>query len=454
MKIRGQELSNGISVAIFVGVAYGGSAFAQVPGPSPAAGVLSGQPGLTETQRATAVAIETLCPFLPTPNASGTPVERLSASCTSMVVNASSSLTPFALQAVASEEMHAQGRVATSSLRGNAVSGRLLALRSGGRGLLLAGSSFNFGGRMYSAADLLPLESRGGGAASDIGLGSRWGGFINANYNTGDRDASSQEDRFDFDDHGITGGIDYRFSDALVGGVALSWSDTDVDFKGDLGGIESSNWGLTAYASYTMGAWYVDGQLGLSRLDYDTRRNIVVPLPIGFNTSANGSTDGDQLTASVGAGYDMRRGNVTLTPYGRLDYLRLEVDAFTEAEPVAGLGLDIGSQTTKSLQSAIGARISTPVSTMSGVFTPYATLEWNHEFENDSRSLVAKYTNDPFNTFFAIPTEKPDRNFFTLGLGVAAVYQGGISAFVNFDTVLGLDRTDSYAITLGLRSEF
>jgi uncharacterized protein with beta-barrel porin domain len=371
-----------------------------------------------------------------------------------MVGNAASSVTPFALQAIASEEMHAQGRMATSSLRGNAVSGRLLALRSGGRGLLLAGSSLNLNGTQFAASDLLPAGSRGGGAAADSGLGSRWGGFINANYNTGDRDDSGREDSFDFDDYGLTGGVDYRFGDALVGGVALSWSSTDVDFDGGLGGVESSNWGLTGYFSYTMGAWYVDGQLGFARLDYDTRRNIVVPLPIGFNTRAKGSTDGDQWSASLGAGLDMPMGRVTLTPYGRIDYLNLDVDGFTEEEPVAGLGLDVGSQTTESLQSAIGARISMPVSTTSGVFTPYASLEWNHEYENESDSLVAKYTHDPFNTFFAIPTDKPDRDFFTLGLGVSTVYPGGVSAFVNLDAVLGLNRTSSYALTVGLRGEF
>lgn len=454
MNMRNRFFSSGLTAAIAAGFTCAGPVLAQVPEPSPIAGLLSNQPGLNDVQRPAAVAIETFCPFLPSRNAQGSPVERLSNSCTTMVQNASSSQTPRALQAVAAEEMHAQGRMATSSLRGNAVSGRLLALRSGGRGLLLAGSNFNFGGARYSAADFLPAGSRGGGAAADSGLGSRWGGFINANYNRGDRDDSGREDSFDFYDYGLTGGIDYRFSDALVGGVAVSWSDTDVDFSGGLGGIESTNWGLTAYFSYTVGAWYVDGQLGAARIEYDTRRNIVVPLPIGFNSTAKGSTDADQWTASLGAGYDMKVGKATLTPYGRVDYLRLEVDGFTEKETLTGLGLDIRSQTTTSLQTALGVRASTPISTGAGVFTPYATLEWNHEYENDSDNLVAKYTHDPFNTTFAIPTEKPDRDFFTLGLGVSAVYPRGLSAFVNLDTVLGLNRTNSYAITVGLRGEF
>jgi len=426
-----------------------GAAFAQV---SP---VLVTVPGLNALQLPTARAIDILCPQLASRSLTSGE-QQLFTSCSAMRASVSSS-TPaevaFAVQATAAEEMHAQGRVATSAVGRNAIYGRLLALRGGGRGFLLTGSGFDEGDRFGTAADALPDRARGGGAAGDDALAGRWGGFLNANYNTGDRDGTEREDGFEFNDYGLTGGLDYRFSDALAVGVALSWSQTDVDFSRDAGDVESANWGLSAYASYTIGDWYVDGHVGFSRLDYDTRRNIVVPA-LGFNTAARGSTEGDQWTATVGAGYDLRLRNLTVTPYGRVDYLHLDVDGFTEREPSAGLGLDIGSRTTRSLQSAVGARLSTPLSTARGVFTPYAAVEWNHEFQNDSRSLVAKFTHDPFNTFFAIPTERPDRNFFTVSLGVATVFAGGMSAFANLDSVVGLEDTESYAFTVGVRGEF
>jgi len=450
MKIGTQLFADGVAVAVAAGCSLAGTAFAQT---SPTSGPLSSQPGLNDVQLPTAVAIETLCPRLAPPNPQGTPEQRLRNSCATLLRNASNPATPAALQAVAPEEIHAAGRVATTSPGGSPVSGRLLTLRSRGRGLMLADSGLSLNGLRLSAADLLPAGSRGGGAAADTELGSRWGGFINGNYNTGDHDDSSREDRFEFDDAGLTAGVDYRISDAFVAGLAGSWSETDVDFKNNLGSIDTTNWGVTAYGSYTMGNWYFDGQLAFSRMDYDTRRNIVSPA-LGFNTTAKGSTDGDQMTLSIGGGYEMRTGNLTVTPYGRLDYLRLEVDSFTETEEISGLGLDVNSQTTESLQSAIGARISTPISTGVGVFMPYATVEWNHEYENDSEGLAAKYTHDPFNTFFVIPSEEPDRNFFTVGLGVAATFQRGLSAFVNVDTVLGLSRTDAYAVTVGVRAEF
>ncbi|MCB1889710.1 MAG: hypothetical protein KDH20_19035, partial [Rhodocyclaceae bacterium] len=68
--------------------------------------------------------------------------------------------------------------------------------------------------------------------------------------------------------------------------------------------------------------------------------------------------------------------------------------------------------------------------------------------------LVAQYANDPFNVSFTIPTDSPDRDYFTLSLGASAVMPHGFAAFINLDTALGLADTNSYAITLGGRMEF
>ena len=51
---------------------------------------------------------------------------------------------------------------------------------------------------------------------------------MQGHYNWGDRDASQYEDAFDFDDFGITGGVDYRYSEATVAGIALSFSPTSL----------------------------------------------------------------------------------------------------------------------------------------------------------------------------------------------------------------------------------
>ena len=51
-------------------------------------------------------------------------------------------------------------------------------------------------------------------------------------------------------------------------------------------------------------------------------------------------------------------------------------------------------------------------------------------------------------------TDDPDRNYFNLGLGLAAQFAHGRAAFVSYETVLGRNAASSQALTLGVRLEF
>ena len=76
------------------------------------------------------------------------------------------------------------------------------------------------------------------------------------------------------------------------------------------------------------------------------------------------------------------------------------------------------------------------------------------QFDNDVRSVTAKYTHDPNNNFFAIPTDNPDRNYATLSIGASMLFQRGISGFVSFTTVAGLKDVRNRSVVLGVRAEF
>lgn len=362
-----------------------------------------------------------------------------------------------ALQGVAPEELSAQLDQSMSSSR-NAVSGRLLALRGGAQGLTLTSDRPWGDGAVASASPDFGGYPRGGGA-STTPLTGPWGGFVNVNHNRGAHDRTAYENAFDFKNTGVTTGIDYRVNPRLILGGAVSYDRTDSDFEASTGDVGARGSGVLLYGSYSgANTGYVEGHFSHSRIDYDTTRNIVVPsltAVAGINSTARGKTAGTQDTLSLGAGYEVKLGNTTtLAPFIRLEHLRAEVDGFTEVEDAGSLGLDVNAQTTRSLQSSLGARLSTTRSTGAGVLTPYVGVEWSHEFRNNSRNIVAKYTHDPFNTFFAIPTQNPDRNFFTLSFGMSAQFTGGLSGFVNLDSVQGLRDVSNTGLTLGLRQEF
>ena len=118
------------------------------------------------------------------------------------------------------------------------------------------------------------------------------------------------------------------------------------------------------------------------------------------------------------------------------------------------MALRVEKQSVSSLQTALGVRVSRSISSGSGVFIPQAFAAYHHEVDNDSRSIGVRFVNDPAGTAFAIPSEDPDRNFFTLGLGVSGVFARGVSDFLNYETVLGMKDVSNHIISAGLRMEW
>ncbi len=435
---------------------------------TPALADLNDVPNLTPVQAPVASTVQTICPTLA---GSTGETQKLFVSCRALVQTSNaqqgSGATAFdmgltesqlaeALQGIAPEEAGIQARSQINTPGLGALQSRLFELHAGASGFQLSALDIYTPNRTITAEQLFGKASTGGAASTD-GTGSRWGGFLNAAYFFGDKDTTDLENGFDFDSWTITGGVDYRLRENLVIGTALTYATTKADISQSLGDSDSDSYSLSLYGTYYRDNFYVDAHASYSMIDFETARRIFVPsftaVP-SISTTAEGDTDGDQFTFVLGAGYDVNRGAFTFTPYGRVSYLNLDIDSYTESEPLAGLALDVNSQSVKSLQTALGIRLAYAMSRSFGALVPQVSAEWNHEFKNDDRNITAKYTNDPNNSFFAIPTADPDRNFFTVSAGVSAVFQKGASAFVNVQTVIGLEDVNSTGVSAGVRMEF
>lgn len=435
---------------------------------------LNNVPGMTEPQSAAAAAIQTVCPVLVANQSSLTPVQLdLQQTCTAMVQTSNqqqgSGGTTFslgiteaelrlALQGVAGEEAATQG---TNSVeiapRGTAraIGARLGALRQGASGISVSSLQLNDNGNSINLADLLP--ERGGGAGES---GSALGGFLNANYHFGDKDETSREEGFDFKNFGLVGGIDYRFSAQFVAGGAVNVNYTDVDITTfPDGDAKTLSTGLTLYGSwYSRDAFYVDGHLNVTFNDYETRRNIFIPSNnpsiAAIDRTAKADTDGVQYSAGLGAGWNIQQDALTITPNISLSYLKLGIDPYQETG-AAGLELKVDHQDLKSLQSSLGVQLAYAVSTEKGILQPNGHIAWVHEFDNDSRSITARYLHDPFDlSTFSVPTNDPDRNYYTLGAGLSGTFAHGLMSFVSIEGVAGLKQVTNIGVLAGVRMEW
>jgi outer membrane lipase/esterase len=177
-----------------------------------------------------------------------------------------------------------------------------------------------------------------------------------------------------------------------------------------------------------------------------------------LNQTASSETDGTRYSFSLSTGYDFTTRGFTFGPYGRLSYLKADIDGFQEridnTNDGFGLSLAINDQNVESLTWALGGQASYAISTGVGVLVPQLRFEWEHEFLDIQHRITARFVSDPANTPILLDTDNPDRDYFNLGAGLSAVFQRGVSAFVYYETVLALRDVTAHQVAVGIRLAF
>ena len=351
-----------------------------------------------------------------------------------------------ALLQVSHDEAPAQGTdsTETASAQVQNVSARIAALQAGATGFSTAGLNLYRNGERQQA--LAPSGTASGQDGDFNGLG----GFINGTVGFGDVDGSAEEAGFDFNTYGLTAGVDYFLNDNAIIGVAIGYGFNDSDFNNG-SNLDKDTFTVSIYTSvFHDNGLYLDGIATFGWNNYDFDRRIVYA---NVNRTATSDTNAFEYSFTGTGGYDMAAESWSFGPYVRVSYLRTDIDGFAESG-AQGLNLTFASQNVDSLTTVVGFQVQNAVSTEFGVLTPYVRAEYEHEFADDSRRINVRYTADPNANVFFVQTDSPDRNFFNLGGGVAAVFAGGFTAFLDFDALVGRSDINSYTFTFGVRKEF
>ena len=352
----------------------------------------------------------------------------------------------------------------------NLLISRLAALRAGG----VSGIALNMHQERSQPVLLASLDNSAvndQAVSESIGESGKLGVFLNGFYGTGDRDRTIREPGFDWDVYGIIGGVDYRFTDRFILGLALSYARTDATVDQPGGDLDADGYGISLYGSYYINDFYINGIGTYGRKDYDFTRTVsyIVPSVSGGQTVVNqrfeGKPDADEYGFNFGVGYDFFLKGFSFGPYGRLNYFRVDIDSYTEklsnpnSNPGFGLALNINDQEIKSFSTIFGVRADYAFTTSIGVIKPYFRLDWQHEFENDLTAIGGNFVNGNASSsaaaanFTIIPLDQPDRDFYNLGMGINSVFPHGISAFLDYATVLDLDDTNVHQFIGGVRLE-
>ncbi|WP_299982099.1 autotransporter domain-containing protein [uncultured Pseudoteredinibacter sp.] len=347
---------------------------------------------------------------------------------------------------------------------------RFTQLRRGGKTLIdvsglnmrLDGGSLS--GNMFAAVGRNLI---GGGAASgdeaepEIYSDSRLGLFMNGNISYGERDPTKNNSGFKLDIEGITAGMDYRFTDKFIGGIAIGYSSSDLDYANDGGILEGSSTFYSAYTSYySDNNYYIDSSITYADSDFDVTRHIKYRDMSGLvDLRRGGSTNGEQLLATLDFGWDYNNGPWTFGPNGSFSYSDTSIDGYAE-QGDSGLELQYSGQDNVTGTLGLGFHGSRVFLMDWGVLIANLNGNYYREFKNQNGIIRASFVHDPFRFDNTNPTQEmlivsdiPDRNYFSLGLGLAAQFKYGLSGFIDYQSLLKADDIKSRELAFGLRYE-
>lgn len=364
-----------------------------------------------------------------------------------------------ALENLAAEEVSAQSNVATSlmSQQKANVAARMASVRGGGSGFDVAGLSI-FAGNSALSLGMMPqnLDAVGDNTGASDVRPSPWGVFVNGSIGGGSRDGSARETGFDFDNYGVTAGVDYRLNDRAFVGLALGYSASQVDLDEGSGELDTDGLGLTAYYSwFGDNGLYLDGSLAYFRNDYEQVR-VIDLTAIGLNRdTALSETEASQFVATFGIGYEFARDGWLLTPEFRIEYAGTDIDGFEETgSNDSGFLLSFPEQSFQSLQYSGALQVARAFSTASGIVQPFVRLDWYYESDNDGFTLIPRLRSNPTQPFAAIVIDDPDRNFGSFSGGLSWVRPGGTQFYLSVFRTFAYDDLEQWVLRGGLRWEF
>lgn len=256
-------------------------------------------------------------------------------------------------------------------------------------------------------ADMLAVQL----AFRPDGDGMRWWGdarFDNQRFGRG-----ANGDGFDGGGPTVTGGVDWA-SDNFVYGFFGGYGRQDIDWGYRRGDFTQTDASLGGYFGWYGDKAWANAQLSYTKLDFDIDRDI--PLGPALRTH-RGSTDGDNLGASVSAGYIFGDGAFHHGPVASVVAQRIDVDGFAEDQSTLSTSLAYPDQSFDSLIGSAGWQLSYQLKEH---LLPYVRVTWDREFEDDAEHAFARAQSIPGSLQYAVPGPGFDDSYGTLTYGTKA----------------------------------
>jgi len=321
---------------------------------------------------------------------------------------------------------------------------RMEDIRAGSTGFSAAGLTLN--GSTPSGGGLAGVtgpEGKGGPSVMAPTPENRWGVWVTGigeftNVNSTDNAAG-----YYLETGGLTLGVDYRVSSFFAIGLTAGYAHTGADLANG-GNLDVNSGTLGLYATVFGSGFYVDADVTGGPSGYDTHRTALLG-------GANGSTDGGNFNVLVAAGYDWKKGGLSIGPTANFQFTYVGLGGFTESGSIAPLKFP--DQNSESERTALGMKASYEWKVGRVIIKPEISLAWQHEYGDQAYSIISSFASGAGNSF-TVTGPQVGRDSLLVGAGAAVLLSDRISIYAYYDGELGRTNYQSNNVSAGVRMTF
>lgn len=275
----------------------------------------------------------------------------------------------------------------------------------------------------------------------------RWDVFVTGDINFGKKDYNDDFFGFDSNAASATVGADYRVTDKLTAGVAVSVAGNENKLHQNQGTINTDGYNISVYGNYSDKNFYVNSAASLGKYEFDIKRNT------NFNNRiATANTDSNLFSVSINSGYDAKLGNITFGPIVGLKYDNVNINGYSE-KGAGSLNIKVNDQKANSLVLSLGAQATGTIKTNIGTLIPYVRGSYEYQLADTSRTLTTEFVSQP-GIPMRIQTFNSDRDYFKLSTGAEFVFSNNLSGGLSYETIIGYENFTNNTIRSEINYRF
>lgn len=266
----------------------------------------------------------------------------------------------------------------------------------------------------------------------------RFSYFASGDFGFIDRNQTDTLTGFNSNSRSGTNGFEYRFSEHLTIGLAGGYVDTDGDVAEELGSATIKGFAASPYFTYTNPPIYLDVLYSFSNYEHELRRRT------GLGRTARAEPESQNHFIQMNAGYNIQAGKLVHGPTLTVDYLRGELDEYTETGG-ANANIHFEAQEYDSLITRIGWQASYRVDFGIVSLIPQVRASWDRENLDDPDEATGYLVTSPTTIITASGSrkgenfdvngsqERPDTDYLSIGAALRVSIGKALGFIIDYE---------------------